>query len=151
VAQTKNPSSGSRRSSGGSSAAARRSGNSQSRAASSSQRSTSRSASSNGSDSSPGGLSAAASAIGEAGKSVTKSAIFPVASAMAGAAAALALAQRRGNRRKKVLGISIPGTGASGVDGLAKNVGEAGKQLARLADEVRTGRKKAEEIGKALS
>ena len=151
MAQTKNPSSGSRRSSGGSSAAARRSGNSQSRAASSSQRSTSRSASSNGSGSSPGGLSAAASAIGEAGKSVTKSAIFPVASAMAGAAAALALAQRRGNRRKKVLGISIPGTGASGIDGLAKNVGEAGKQLARLADEVRTGRKKAEEIGKALS
>jgi len=40
---------------------------------------------------------------------------------------------------------------SGGVDGLAKNVGEAGKQLARLADEVRTGRKKAEEIGKALS
>jgi len=96
-------------------------------------------------------LTAAASAIGDAGKSVTKSAVFPVASAMAGAAAALALAQRRGSRRKKVLGISIPGTGTGGVDALAKNLGEAGKQLARLADEVRTGRKKAEEIGKALS
>jgi hypothetical protein len=89
--------------------------------------------------------------VGQAGKSVTKSAAFPVASAMAGAAAALALAQRQSKRRKKVLGVSIPGTGSGGVDGLAKNIGEAGKQLARLADEVRTGRKKAEEIGKALS
>ena len=119
-------------------------------ASSGSRRSTSRSAS-NGSDTSPGGLSAAASAIGEAGRSVTRSAAFPVASAMAGAAAAMALAQRRGKHRRKVLGISIPGTGAGSVDGLARNLGEAGKQLARLADEVRTGRKKAEEIGKALS
>src|SRR5207253_4699348 len=112
----------------------------------------SRSASSNGAGTSRGGgLSAAATAIGDAGKSVTKSAVFPVASAMAGAAAALALAQRRGNRRKKVLGISIPGTGTGGVDALAKNIGEAGKQLARLADEVSTGRKKAQEVGRALS
>jgi hypothetical protein len=148
VAQTKNPSSRSRRSTGGSSGSA---SGGQSRSAAARQRGTSRSASSNGSDTSGGGLSAAASAIGDAGKSVTKSAVFPVASAMAGAAAALALAQRRGNRRKKVLGISIPGTGTGGVDALAKNVGEAGKQLARLADEVSTGRKKAEEVGKALS
>ena len=88
-------------------------------------------------------------AAGEAGKSVTRSAVFPLATAMAGAAAALAMAQRK-NHRKKVFGVSIPGTG-SGNDGLARNVGEAAKQLARLADEVRTGRKKAEEIGRALS
>jgi hypothetical protein len=151
MAQTKNSSSRSRRSSGGSSGSASSGRSSPPRSGASRQRSTSQSASSNGSDTSPGGLSAAASAIGDAGKAVTKSAVFPVASAMAGAAAALALAQRRGSRRKKMLGISIPGTGTGGVDSLAKNVGEAGKQLARLADEVRTGRKKAEEIGKALS
>jgi hypothetical protein len=69
---------------------------------------------------------------------------------MAGAAAGMALAQR-GRRRKKVLGVGIPGTGSGGMDDLAKSVGQAGKQLARLADEVNTGRKKAEEIGKALS
>jgi hypothetical protein len=69
---------------------------------------------------------------------------------MAGAAAGMALAQR-GRRRKKVLGVRIPGTGSGGVDDLAKSVGQASKQLARLADEVNTGRKKAEEIGKALS
>jgi hypothetical protein len=152
VAQTKDPLSRSRRSSGrASGSASSGGGGSQSRPAGAGQRGTSRSASSNGADTSRGGLSAAAAAIGDAGKSVTKSAVFPVASAMAGAAAALALAQRRGNRRKKVLGISIPGTGTGGVDALAKNVGEAGKQLARLADEVSTGRKKAEEVGKALS
>jgi hypothetical protein len=95
-------------------------------------------------------MAAAANAVGEAGKSVTRSVAFPVATAMAGAAAALALAQRKAGRRKKVLGVEIPGTGG-GNDGLARNVGEAAKQLARLADEVRTGRKKAEEIGKALS
>ena len=69
---------------------------------------------------------------------------------MAGAAAGMAFAQR-GKRRKKVLGVSIPGTGSGAVGDLAKSVGEAGKQLARLADEVSSGRKKAEEIGKALS
>jgi hypothetical protein len=109
-----------------------------------SSRGRSQSAASNGANN---GVMAAA---GEAGKSVTRSAAFPVATAMAGAAAALAMAQRKANRRKKVLGVSIPGTGSS-ADGLARNVGEAAKQLARLADEVRTGRKKAEEIGRALS
>jgi hypothetical protein len=107
--------------------------------------------SSDGAGTSSGGLSAAVNAVGQAGKTVTRSVAFPVASAMAGAAAGLALAQRQRNRRRKVLGVPIPGTGDSGVDGLAKNICEAGKQFARLADEVSTGRRKAEEIGKALS
>lgn len=112
-----------------------------------SSRNRSQSTASNGAGNGAHGVMAAA---GEAGKSVTRSAAFPIATAMAGAAAALAMAQRKAHRRKKVLGVSIPGTGGS-ADGLAQNVGEAAKQLARLADEVRTGRKKAEEIGRALS
>jgi hypothetical protein len=84
------------------------------------------------------------------GRSSLSSIAYPVASAMAGAAAGMALAQR-GKRRKKVLGMTIPGTGSSGVGELAKTVGEASKQLGRLADEVNNGRKKAEEIGKALT
>jgi 1-aminocyclopropane-1-carboxylate deaminase/D-cysteine desulfhydrase-like pyridoxal-dependent ACC family enzyme len=88
-------------------------------------------------------------AVGSAGRTVVKSVAFPVASAMAGAAAGMALKQRQTKRRKKVLGISIPGSGGNS-NGLASNVGEAAKQLARLADEVRTGRQKAEEIGRAL-
>jgi hypothetical protein len=90
-------------------------------------------------------------ALDRARKAVAGNPALPVASAMAGAAAALALRERRANRRKRVLGVPIPGTGSSGADELARSIGEAGKQLARLADEVRTGRKKAEEIGKALS
>jgi hypothetical protein len=88
-------------------------------------------------------------AVGGAGRTVVKSFSFPIASALAGAAAGLALKQRQAKRRKQVLGVSIPGTGG-GSDGLARNVGEAAKQLARLADELRTGRQKAEEIGRAL-
>ena len=58
---------------------------------------------------------------------------------------------------RKVLGIHVPGTGA-GIDGLAKQVGKAGKQfknagkqVGQLTDEVRAARQKAEEVGKAIS
>jgi len=157
VAQTKKASSGSsssaRRSSGarsrGSNASS--SGGGSSGSAATSQRRASQSASANGADTNSRALSAVAGAVGDAGKYVVKNAAFPVATAMAGAAAGIALGQRQSKRRKKVLGVPLPGTGSRGADGLAKNVGEAGKQLARLADEVRTGRKKAEEIGRALS
>ena len=61
------------------------------------------------------------------------------------------------NKPKKVLGMSIPGTG-SGLNGVAKQVKKAGKQLkqtskqvSELTDEVRNAKKKAEEVGKAIS
>jgi len=51
----------------------------------------------------------------------------------------------------------VPGTGG-GIDGLAKQVGKAGKQfkkaskqVGQLTDEVRAAREKAEEVGKAIS
>jgi len=51
----------------------------------------------------------------------------------------------------------VPGTG-SGIDGLVRQVGKAGKQfkkankqLGQLTDEVRTAREKAEQIGKVIS
>ena len=53
-------------------------------------------------------------------------------------------------RRRKVLGIPVPGTG-KGLSALSKQVGEAGKQLGKLANEVRMTREKAEEVGKAIS
>jgi hypothetical protein len=53
--------------------------------------------------------------------------------------------------------VKIPGTGG-GVDGLAKQVGKAGKQfkkanrqLSDLTHEVRTAREKAEQVGKVIS
>jgi hypothetical protein len=49
-----------------------------------------------------------------------------------------------------VLGVRVPGTGR-GLDGLAKQVGKAGKQFGDLASEVHEARKKAQEVSKALS
>jgi hypothetical protein len=49
-----------------------------------------------------------------------------------------------------VLGVTLPGQG-KGLDHVAKNVGEAGRQLGKLAQEVREARRKAEEVGKPLS
>jgi hypothetical protein len=67
------------------------------------------------------------------------------------------LGTRLGKKPKKVLGIPVPGTG-SGLNGLAKQVGKAGKQfkkaskqVSELTDEVRAAREKAEEVGKAIS
>jgi hypothetical protein len=117
-----------------------------SRASSSRARS---SGSSSGRRTSSGGGRSSASAQSN-GRSRVKDAIVPVTSVVLGAAAGVVLGQMQARRRKRVLGIPVPGTGR-GADGLAKSIGEAGKQLARLADEVNTSRRKAEEVGKALS
>ena len=58
--------------------------------------------------------------------------------------------ERRHRRPRKFLGIPIPGCG-DGQTGLAKEVNKAGKQLGKLADEVQETRRKAEDVGKALS
>jgi hypothetical protein len=84
----------------------------------------------------------------EAGKSTPVFAL-PVASAAAGLIGGVML-ERGLKRRRKVLGISLPRS-RDGLVGLTKQIGEAGKQFGRLASEVRTTRKKAEEIGKAIS
>jgi hypothetical protein len=88
---------------------------------------------------------------GDGGGSAIGRAALPLATAAAGTIAGVLVGRRRRGRQRKVLGVSIPGTGGGGVDALAKSIGEAGKQLSKLADEVRTGREKAEQIGKALS
>jgi hypothetical protein len=79
--------------------------------------------------------------------------IVPMASAAIAAAAGVVggvvLDRTKLSRRRKVLGVSVPGTGR-GFDGFARHVGEAGKQLGRLATEVRETREKAEQVGKAL-
>jgi hypothetical protein len=79
---------------------------------------------------------------------------MPVVTAVAGAAAGViggVILGRKGKAPKKVLGVKIPGTGGSGFDGLADNVGNAAKQLGKLASEVREARQRAEKVGKALS
>jgi hypothetical protein len=67
------------------------------------------------------------------------------------------LGSKLNNKPKKVLGMSIPGTGG-GLNGVAKQVKKSGKQakkvgkqIGELTEEVRTARQKAEDIGKAIS
>jgi hypothetical protein len=79
---------------------------------------------------------------------------LPVATALAGAAAGVVggvvLGRTKLQRTRKVLGIKVPAK-RDGMETLAKNVSEAGKQFGKLASEVRAARQKAEGIGKALS
>jgi len=78
-----------------------------------------------------------------------KNLAVPAVTAAAGIVGGVVL-ERRHKRPRKVLGVPIPGTG-SGMNGLTKEVRKAGKQFGKLASEVQTTRKKAEDIGNALS
>lgn len=80
-----------------------------------------------------------------------------MATAAAGLVGGVVLGTRLNNKPKKVLGVPIPGTG-TGLSGVAKQVKKSGKQakkvgkqLGELTDEVRAARKKAEDVGKAIS
>jgi hypothetical protein len=75
----------------------------------------------------------------------------------AGVVGGAVLGSRFAKKPKKVLGVSVPGTGG-GLNSVAKEVAKATKQVKRaskqfgdLADEVRTVRKKAEKVGDAFS
>ena len=83
------------------------------------------------------------------GVNAIKNVVLPLAGAAMGVVGGVVL-ERRHSRPRKVLGVPIPGTG-NGLNGLAKEIGKAGKQFGNLASEVQTTRKKAEDIGKALS
>jgi hypothetical protein len=83
--------------------------------------------------------------------------IAGLATAAAGLVGGVVLGQRLGHKPKRVLGMKVPGTG-NGLDGLTKQVKKAGKQLGRtskqiteLTEEVRAAKKKAEDVGKAIS
>jgi hypothetical protein len=103
-------------------------------------------------------LNGATGAVGEAAQTVgnvVKSVAIPVGTAVVGAAAGVVggvvLGRTKMTRKRKLLGVPMPGTPSrDGMESLAKNVGEAGKQFGKLAGEVRAARQKAEDVGKAL-
>lgn len=102
-------------------------------------------------------VGSATGTVGDVAKTVghaVKAVALPVGTAVAGAAAGVVggvvLGKTRISRKRKVLGITLPGQ-RDGMEHLAKNLGEAGKQFGKLASEVRQAREKAEGIGKALS
>jgi hypothetical protein len=99
--------------------------------------------------SSPRGVaSTSRSTVGSSAASAARNVVLPAATAALGAAAGV-LVERRHRRPRKVLGIPIPGTRNGG--DLAKEIRRAGEQFGHLATEVRTTRRKAENIGKAIS
>ena len=101
-------------------------------------------------DTASSATSSAGSAVGVVGK-VAKNVVVPVATAV-GAAAAGVVIGRQTRKPRKVLGIKVPQVKVSGTKhDLAKSVGEAGKQLGKIAHEVRVAREKAEQVGKALN
>ena len=72
------------------------------------------------------------------------------AGTLAGLVGGVVLGGRLARKPKRVLGVKVPGTG-TGVDGLAKQIGKAGRQFGELAGEVRAARQKAEQVGKVIS
>jgi hypothetical protein len=72
-----------------------------------------------------------------------------VVSATIGVAGGVLLGRNALRQSRKVLGVPMP----SKIDlgGVGQQLGEAGRQFARLAGEVRSLREKAEQIGRALS
>lgn len=81
---------------------------------------------------------------------VTRVAV-PVVTAALGVAGGALLGRQALQRRRKVLGVPVPNAPKVDLAGVAQQVGEAGRQFARLAGEVRAVRDKAEQIGRALS
>ncbi len=76
--------------------------------------------------------------------------VLPMASAAAGVAGGVVLGRTALQRHRKFLGIPLPGTKIDLSD-MSKQIGEAGRQFARLASEVQAARQKAEKIGQAIS
>ena len=80
-----------------------------------------------------------------------------MATGAAGLVGGAVLGTRLAKKPKKVLGVRVPGSGR-GMDDVVKQVGKAGKQfkkaskqVGQLASEVQAARKKAEDLGKAIS
>ena len=80
-----------------------------------------------------------------------------MATGAAGLVGGAVLGTRLAKKPKKVLGVRVPGSGR-GMDDVVKQVGKAGKQFKKaskqvghLASEVQAARKKAEDLGKAIS
>jgi hypothetical protein len=101
--------------------------------------------------------SAASGNGGSGGGSKTATTILAGAGTVAGLVGGVVLGSKYARKPKRVLGVKVPGTGG-GLDGLAKQVGKAGKQfkkangqLSELTAEVRSAREKAEQVGKVIS
>lgn len=97
-------------------------------------------------------LNATASSGSSLVKTAFDKAAVPLATATMGVAGGIVLGRTALQRKRKALGVPVP-TGGRKIDfgGLGQQVGEAGRQFAKLAQEVNAVRDKAEKIGRAIS
>jgi hypothetical protein len=85
-------------------------------------------------------------------RTAVEKAALPLASATVGVAGGIVLGRTALQRKRKALGVAVPTPGRKlDFRGLGHQVGEAGQQLAKLAQEVRAVREKAEQIGRVIS
>jgi len=73
-----------------------------------------------------------------------------VISAGAGIAGGILVGRNALQKKRTALGIPIPNTKIE-FKGLAQQVGEAGRQFGRLAQEIRTVREKAEQVARTIT
>jgi hypothetical protein len=85
-------------------------------------------------------------------EALTNAGVAAAAGAL-GVAGGVLLGRTRLQRTRKVLGIRMPVAKPVKIDlgDVTKHVGEAGKQIGRLATEVRAVREKAEQVGRVIS
>jgi hypothetical protein len=75
----------------------------------------------------------------------------PLVTAALGAAGGVVFGRSKAQRNRTVGPLPIPQKKKIDLGGVAKQVGEAGRQLGKLAREVQAMREKAEQVGRAIS
>lgn len=85
---------------------------------------------------------------GHAGRVWTSAGISALTAAI-GIAGGVVLGRNTARRDRKVLGVPVPEKIDLG--GIGQQIGDAGRQLGKLASEVRTVREKAEQVGRILT
>ena len=111
-----------------------------------------RSTSGNARETSGGARSASSISRGQANHSTRETIAnigIPVVSATIGVAGGVLLGRTTLQRNRKLLGIPLPVK--IDLADVSQQIGEAGRQFAKLATEVRTARERAEKIGRAIT
>ena len=87
--------------------------------------------------------------LDQGGHQVRTNAGISALTAAIGVAGGVALGRSTARRDRKVLGMPVPEKIDLG--GIGHQIGDAGRQLGKLASEVRTVREKAEQVGRILT
>ena len=76
--------------------------------------------------------------------------VIPAATAALGVAGGVILGRNASQRKPELFGMRLPNVNIDFAD-VGKQIGQAGRQLGRLASEIQAAREKAEKVSKAIS